>query len=53
MSEPAAADRGTIDSSAATGPAAAAASSAGRPAARGRPRNGYAAVTPSPSPPPS
>ena len=33
MSEPAAADRGTIDSSAATGPAAAAASSAGPPAA--------------------
>jgi ABC-type branched-subunit amino acid transport system permease subunit len=35
MSEPAAADRGTIDSSAATGPAAAAASSAGPPAAPG------------------
>src|SRR5580700_949140 len=35
MSEPAAADRGTIDSSAATGPAAAAASSAGAPAAPG------------------
>jgi ABC-type branched-subunit amino acid transport system permease subunit len=33
MSEPAAADRGTIDSSAATGPAAVAASSAGPPAA--------------------
>jgi len=35
MSEPAAADRGTIDSSAATGPAAATASSAGPPAAPG------------------
>ena len=35
MSEPAAADRGTIDSSAATGPAAAAASSAGPSAAPG------------------
>ena len=35
MSEPAAADRGTIDSSAATGPAAAAATSAGPPAAPG------------------
>jgi hypothetical protein len=35
MSEPAAADRGTIDSSAATGPAAAAASSTGPPAAPG------------------
>jgi branched-chain amino acid transport system permease protein len=35
MSEPAAADRGTIDSSAATGPAATAASSAGPPAAPG------------------
>ena len=35
MSEPAAADRGTIDSSAATGPAAAAASPAGPPAAPG------------------
>src|SRR6201986_3545689 len=35
MSEPAAADRGTIDSSTATGPAAATASSAGPPAAPG------------------
>src|ERR1700734_1348420 len=35
MSEPAAADRGTIDSSAATGPAVTAASSAGPPAAPG------------------